>query len=123
MRCVWTKSDSGDLLVTGNGESLLLDPCGAAFAPVHSVLLFADLHFEKGSSYARGRQFLPPYDTNNSLLRMARAIARHNPARVIALGDSFHDRDAGERLDAQARGLLESLCRAARFTWITGNHD
>ena len=81
MRCVWTKSGSasksegGDLLITVNGETLLLDPCGAAFAPAHSVLLFADLHFEKGSFYARGRQFLPPYDTTNTLLRMARAVA------------------------------------------------
>jgi DNA ligase-associated metallophosphoesterase len=121
MRCVWT--ETGDLLISVNGETLLLDPCGAAFARAHSTLLFADLHFEKGSSYARGRQFLPPYDTTNTLLRMARAIARHNPARVIALGDSFHDRDAGDRLGPEERGLLDSLTRAARFTWITGNHD
>jgi DNA ligase-associated metallophosphoesterase len=121
MRCVWT--ETGDLLISVNGETLLLDSCGAAFSLSHSTLVFADLHFEKGSSYARGRQFLPPYDTTNTLLRMARAIARHNPARVIALGDSFHDRDAGDRLGPEERGLLDSLCRAARFTWIAGNHD
>jgi DNA ligase-associated metallophosphoesterase len=121
MRCVWI--ETGDLLISVNGESLLLDACGAAFSPAHATLVFADLHFEKGSSYARGRQFLPPYDTTSTLLRMARAIARHNPARVIALGDSFHDAHAGERLAPQQRTLLESLCRTARFTWITGNHD
>ena len=81
-----------------NGETLLLDASGAAFGRVHSTLVFADLHFEKGSSYARGRQFLPPYDTPTRLLRMARAMARHKPARVIALGDSFHDRGAAGRL-------------------------
>ena len=85
MRCVWRSSDSGDLLIAVNGETLLLDACGAAFLPAHSVLLFADLHFEKGSSYARGRQFLPPYDTAATLLRMARAIDRHRPAHVVAL--------------------------------------
>src|SRR5882757_8703427 len=116
MRCVWI--ETSDLLITVNGESLLLDACGAAFSPAHSTLIFADLHFEKGSSYARGRQFLPPYDTANTLLRMARAIARHNPARVIALGDSFHDPEAAGRLDPQARGLLQSLTQTARFTWI-----
>jgi len=121
MRCVWT--ELGDLLISVNGETLLLDSCGAAFSPAHSTLVFADLHFEKGSSYARGRQFLPPYDTVNTLLRMARAVARHNPARVIALGDSFHDQGAGDRLGPEERGLLDSLCRAARFTWIAGNHD
>jgi DNA ligase-associated metallophosphoesterase len=112
-----------DLLIDLNGETVLLDSCGAAFLPAQSTLVFADLHFEKGSSYARGRQFLPPYDTINTLLRMARAVARHNPARVIALGDSFHDRDAGNRLGPEERGLLDSLTQAARFTWIAGNHD
>ncbi len=112
-----------DLLIDVNGETVLLDNCGAAFLPAQSTLVFADLHFEKGSSYARGRQYLPPYDTINTLLRMARAVARHNPARVIALGDSFHDREAGGRLGLEERGLLDSLCRSARFAWIAGNHD
>jgi DNA ligase-associated metallophosphoesterase len=123
MRCVWTKSQTGDLQIAVNGEALLLDASGAAFAPAHSALLFADLHFEKGSAYAAGRQFLPPYDTRDTLLRMAKAIARHKPARVIALGDSFHDRGADERLGTGERSLLASLAKAAHFTWITGNHD
>ena len=115
--------ERGDLEIAVNGESLLLDVSGAAFARAHSTLIFADLHFEKGSSYARGRQFLPPYDTASTLLRMMRVIARHNPAHVIALGDSFHDAGAGERLDPVQRDQLQSLGRALRFTWITGNHD
>jgi hypothetical protein len=69
-----------DLLIDVNGETVLLDSCGAAFLPAQSTLVFADLHFEKGSSYARGRQFLPPYDTVNTLLRMVLAVARHGPA-------------------------------------------
>ena len=115
---MWT-----DLEITVNGETLLLDACGAAFVKAHSTLIFADLHLEKGSSYARGRQFLPPYDTADTLARMARAIARHKPARVIALGDSFHDGQAGERVGQQDRLLLESLGARTHFTWITGNHD
>ncbi|HKQ10584.1 MAG TPA: ligase-associated DNA damage response endonuclease PdeM [Rhizomicrobium sp.] len=117
------KTNTNDLLIKVNGESLLLDACGAAFSPAYSALMFADLHFEKGSSYARGRQFLPPYDSADTLRRMARAMARHKPARVIALGDSFHDREAAGRLGAQERELLASLGRAAHFTWIAGNHD
>ena len=115
--------EGGDLEITVNGESLLLDACGAALARAHSTLIFADLHFEKGSSYARGRQFLPPYDTAHTLLRMTRAIARHKPARVIALGDSFHDPGAADRLGAQQRDQLQSLGRTTHFTWISGNHD
>lgn len=123
MRCVWTDPLSGDLIIDVNGESVLLDNGGAAFLRDHATLVFSDLHFEKGSSYARGRQFLPPYDTGNTLLRMAQAIARHKPARVIALGDSFHDTQAADRLGDKARGLLAALGRTAEFVWITGNHD
>ena len=112
-----------DLLIDVNGETLLLDACGAAFARAHGTLVFSDLHFEKGSSYARGRQFLPPYDTATTLSRMARAIERHKPARVIALGDSFHDKDAADRLGPEERGLLEAMAARASFVWIAGNHD
>ncbi len=112
-----------DLLIAVNGETLLLDACGAAFSPAHSTLIFSDLHLEKGSSYAPGRQFLPPYDTRATLARMYRAVARHRPARVIALGDSFHDAGAADRLGAEERALLDAMGRAAAFVWIAGNHD
>jgi DNA ligase-associated metallophosphoesterase len=85
--------------------------------------LFADLHFEKGSSYARGRQFLPPYDTRATLLRMAQLVGRYRPARIVALGDSFHDRFAAERLGTEERGLLAAFAQTAAFIWIAGNHD
>jgi len=123
MRCVWTDPFSGDLIIEVNGESVLLDNGGAALVRDHATLVFSDLHFEKGSSYARGRQFLPPYDTADTLRRMARAIARHKPARVIALGDSFHDPSAADRLDGEARETLAGLARTAEFIWIAGNHD
>jgi DNA ligase-associated metallophosphoesterase len=119
MPCVF----ENDLLIDVNGETLLLDACGAAFARAHGTLIFSDLHFEKGSSYARGRQFLPPYDTASTLLRMARAIDRHRPSRVIALGDSFHDANAADRLGPEERGMLEAMGGLAAFVWITGNHD
>ena len=68
MRCVWT-----EFSIAVNGEALFLDVSGAAWWPATRTLVFADLHFEKGSAYARSRQFLPPYDTRATLLRMAQA--------------------------------------------------
>jgi DNA ligase-associated metallophosphoesterase len=109
------------LAVSLNGETLLLDNSGAAFWPSQSALIFADLHLEKGSSYARGRQFLPPYDTDATLLRLVAAVRRFSPRLVVALGDSFHDRDAPDRLSPAARGLLTGL--GLQFVWIAGNHD
>jgi uncharacterized protein len=118
MRCVWT-----DLCVTVNGASLLLDKSGAVWWPSTRTLVFADLHLEKGSSYARSGQFLPPYDTRATLLRMAEVAARRDPARIIALGDSFHDPFAAERLGTEDRAMLMTLAKAVHFIWVAGNHD
>jgi uncharacterized protein len=112
-----------DLLIDVNGETLLLDSCGAAFNPACRALIVADMHFEKGSYYARSGQFLPPYDTSATLLKLAEAVGRHQPAIVVALGDSFHDDGAGARLGEEERAMLETLGHIAEFIWITGNHD
>jgi uncharacterized protein len=112
-----------DVLVEVNGETLLLDPAGALWWPAERTLVFADMHFEKGSAYARSGQMLPPYDTRTTLARMEMLIARHAPSRVIALGDSFHDRDAANRLDGYERDVLVRLGGVAEWIWISGNHD
>jgi len=112
-----------DLFVEVNGETLLLDPAGALYWPAEQTLVFADLHFEKGSAYAPSGQMLPPYDTRATLSRMEELIHRHAPARVIALGDSFHDHDAAGRLDEHERAVLMRLGGSAEWIWIAGNHD
>lgn len=112
-----------DVIIDVNGETVLLDAHGAAFLPSHRALIVADMHFEKGSSYARSGQLLPPYDSRATLLKLAEAVGRHRPATIIALGDSFHDRDAGQRIGAEERAMLEALAKVGEFLWITGNHD
>src|SRR6202034_3497756 len=74
---------------------------GALLWPDESTLVVADLHLEKGSSYAsHGRpQFLPPYDTSATIGRLEQLLKRHNPRRVICLGDSTHDSGAADRMD------------------------
>ncbi|HEY2068186.1 MAG TPA: ligase-associated DNA damage response endonuclease PdeM [Rhizomicrobium sp.] len=109
--------------ITVNGEELVLHAAGALWWPGEETLVFADLHFEKGSSYARSGQMLPPYDTRTTLKRMAALVAEHAPARIIALGDSFHDRHAAERLDDEERAMLSTLSRGTEWIWIAGNHD
>ena len=79
------------------GVTLLADLSGALFWAEQNLLVVSDLHLEKGSSFAARGVLLPPYDTVATLSRLAAVIARHDPRRVIALGDSFHDRDAHER--------------------------
>ncbi len=101
----------------------MLDPSGAAFWPARRVLIVADLHFEKASSLAGRGALLPPYDTKATLERLTRLIRLYRPAKVVALGDSFHDRDAANRLAREDRTRIEALAREANFIWITGNHD
>lgn len=106
-----------------NGEDLLLDPSGAAFFPAEGALVLADIHFEKGTAYGRSGQFLPPYDTRAMLRRIEKLFAQYRPAQVIALGDSFHDGKAGERLDSEEVAKVSALTRATRWIWVEGNHD
>ncbi|MGA7676282.1 MAG: ligase-associated DNA damage response endonuclease PdeM [Rhizomicrobium sp.] len=114
---------NSDLHISVNGETVLLDKSGALFCPAHATLVFADLHFEKGSSFARRGALLPPYDTRATIKRMEETIARHAPVRVIALGDSFHDGEAADRLDDDDRASLRRLTVRAEWIWIEGNHD
>ena len=114
---------TADIHIVVNGETVLLDRSGALFCPAHATLVFADLHFEKGSSFARRGALLPPYDTRATIKRMEEAIARHAPARIVALGNSFHDGEAADRLDDEDRATLRQLTARAEWIWIEGNHD
>lgn len=106
------------------GAELVADHQGALWWPEQKLLAFADLHFEKGSSYAsRTTQLLPPYDTHATLRLMSEIAARHEPKRIVCLGDTFHDGDGPSRLDASARASLQALMKGRRFVWIEGNHD
>jgi DNA ligase-associated metallophosphoesterase len=105
------------------GVSLLADFSGALFWEEQRLLVVSDLHLEKGSSFAARGVLLPPYDTVATLSRLAAAIARHDPRMVIALGDSFHDRDAHRRLSRTDRGALAALQTRRDWIWISGNHD
>jgi DNA ligase-associated metallophosphoesterase len=103
--------------------SLIADPAGALYWPEEGLLAVADLHFEKGSSFARRGMLLPPYDTAATLARLAQLIARYAPRRVVALGDNFHDGEGAGRLAACDRETLHALQRGRDWIWIKGNHD
>ncbi|MDQ2954071.1 MAG: ligase-associated DNA damage response endonuclease PdeM, partial [Pseudomonadota bacterium] len=91
--------------------------------PGEGLLAVADMHLEKGSSYARHGVFLPPYDTATTLARLGEVITRYEPRAVFALGDSFHDGDGPSRLCADDREKLTALQRGRDWIWIAGNHD
>jgi hypothetical protein len=105
------------------GKAFVADYTGALFWPAECALIVADLHLEKGSSFARRGVLLPPYDTRETLARLAEAIDRYDAATVICLGDSVHDTGGAERMAAEDRETLAIMQEGHEWIWIAGNHD
>jgi hypothetical protein len=113
----------GSLRVTIGAAQAMLRASGALWLAAERALVVADLHLEKGSSYAARGQMLPPYDTRETLRRLATEVAALTPATVILLGDTFHDRRSEERLAADDAQGLRELARGRTLVWVVGNHD
>jgi uncharacterized protein len=105
------------------GTPISAQPDGALWLAGSATLIVSDLHLEKGTSYARSGQLLPPYDTRATLKRLAAAMKRLKPRRVVSLGDSFHDLGGPRRMDEADRASLRALVDAVEWIWIEGNHD
>lgn len=104
------------------GQELILHPSGVALWPRHGLLIVSDLHLEKGSHFARRGFFLPPYDSIETLQKLLAVCAATGAARVLVLGDCFHDPGGYARLPADAQAAFARLM-AYRPVWIRGNHD
>src|SRR5207253_10854769 len=105
------------------GVTVVADPAGALYWPREGLLVIADLHIEKGSSFAARGVLLPPYDTAETLARLAGVMAHYAPRAVIALGDSFHDGDGPARLAPDDRAALRELQRGRDWFWVAGNAE
>ncbi|MGV8995511.1 MAG: ligase-associated DNA damage response endonuclease PdeM [Parvibaculaceae bacterium] len=125
MSDVITRNDrlttSPALRVCGAALTVLAE--GAIWWEAEKTLVVADLHFEKGSSFAARGIALPPYDTRTTLTRLKTLATKLNPIRLIALGDSFHDRSAETRMSEADADALIALTQSSDWIWITGNHD
>jgi uncharacterized protein len=110
-------------LVEIAGVHFTADASGALFWDDERLLVVSDLHLEKGSSFATRGILLPPYDTAATLARLAVVVSRYDPKGVIALGDSFHDADAHERVSDPDRDAIAAMQSGRDWIWIAGNHD
>ena len=66
---------------------------------------------------------MPPYDSQATVVRLKTLIETLAPARVIAMGDSFHDDGAERRLDPETVGAIHQLTQCCEWIWLAGNHD
>lgn len=113
----------GGVSLTLMGQRFLALPEGVLYWPDEATLIVADLHLEKGSSFARKGTFLPPYDSRATLRRLELLISALLPARIIALGDSFHDVAAASRLGADECAMIGHMQQGREWVWVSGNHD
>lgn len=117
-------SPSGASEICLAGETLAALPSGALWWPRERTLCVADLHLGRAQRTARhGGALLPPYETEETLARLATEIAAMAPGRVVCLGDSFDDGQAVQDLAAGARAAIADLVEGREWIWITGNHD
>lgn len=120
----FSPSSCGGLRIALANVEVMLRWSGAMWLERERTLVVADLHFEKGSSYAaRFGQMLPPYDTRETLDRLDRELELLKPERLIFLGDSFHDGAGEARLAADDHKRLEGLALGRELVWAVGNHD
>jgi DNA ligase-associated metallophosphoesterase len=106
------------------GADLTARASGALWWEDMRLLCVADLHLGRSERLARrGGALLPPYETAETIDRLAAEIERLGPATVICLGDSFDDSAASDGLDPAAVSRLATLADGRDWVWVAGNHD
>lgn len=106
------------------GARLEARASGALWWAAERLLCVADLHLGKSERLARrGGALLPPYETAETLDRLAAEIAALAPAVVVCLGDSFDDAAAAAALSPADAARLAALAAGRDWVWIAGNHD
>lgn len=105
------------------GQTFEIAGQAALYWRAQDALLVSDLHLEKASAFAVYGQMLPPYDSVSTLEEIATLCRTYRPAKIISLGDNFHDDDGEHRLAQDAAALLVDLACNTEWIWITGNHD
>ncbi len=111
-----------DFTLAGAGLAAL--GSGALWWPEEALLVASDLHLGKSERIARrGGPLLPPFETADTLARLAADIERTGARTVVCLGDSFDDGPAADDLAPAAARAILSLQAGRRWIWIAGNHD
>ena len=117
------RSPCGGTAIDLAGAEAVLRPSGALWLAAERMLVVADLHLEKGSAYATRGQLLPPYDTRETLARLAAEVGFLRPRSLVLLGDSFHDGGGEARLTGPDAAAVRALAAVTELVWIVGNHD
>ena len=106
-----------------NNHKFQISKEGILFWIDKKIAIISDLHLEKGSSFGSSRQFLPPYDSEETLKKIFKATKNHEIKKIILLGDTFHDKNAFDRMSEKVFILFKSLIEKYEVIFILGNHE
>lgn len=97
---------------------------GALWWPDEALLCVSDLHLGKSERIARrGGTHLPPYETRDTLTRLATDLEQTGARAVVCLGDSFDDLGAALALPEEEKLWITRLQAGRQWVWVEGNHD
>ena len=100
-----------------------IDPHGILIWSKFDTAIVSDLHLEKGSSYAKYGQYLPPHDSLETLINLEKILSNYKIKKIILLGDTFHDKNALNRMNTKTQEKLKLLTDLYELILIEGNHD
>ena len=98
-------------------------PNGELYWHDKKTLIISDLHFEKGSFFSDSKQFIPPFDTIETLGQINKFIAYHSVETIIFLGDLVHDKLSFQRMSRKAKELFFEILKNFNCILTVGNHD
>jgi len=106
---------------TFHGNALHALPNGTLWDGDARLLCVSDLHLGKSDRIVRrSGRMIPPYETNETLSRLAEAVNIMDPAIVVSLGDSFDDLDAVKSLTDANLMQIAQMQAGRDWVWIEG---
>ena len=111
------------MIVNFRKNRLTLNSDGSIFWAKEKTLILGDLHLEKSTFFGPYGNYLPPYDSLETLLKLTNSINNNTVETIILLGDIFHDANGYSRLKNKERKIFDFICKKNKIIWILGNHD
>ena len=106
-----------------NKQKFQISKEGVLFWFEKKIAIISDLHLEKGTGYAPTGQFLPPYDSEETLTKLFNLTKQHDIKKIILLGDTFHDKNALSRMSKKVTSLFKNLLNKYEVIFVLGNHE
>ena len=110
-------------VINFNNHEFKINNDGILFWLEKKIAILSDLHLEKGSSFASLGQFIPPYDSEETLKKLINFLKTHEVQTIILLGDTFHDGGALNRMSSKVKSIFDSLVENYEIIFVLGNHE